>query len=118
MRITVERHGFALQQQLAPHLSTVEIAGRFGIILKIDKLLPSSGIPTVQTLRPRETAEVKQNRYSGHYGLDLFPLHTDLAHWALPPHYLLLRCLVGADDVFTNLLPCAYAVDLVGKAAL
>jgi L-asparagine oxygenase len=44
------------------------------------------------------------NTYSGIYGLERFPFHTDLAHWRLPPRYLLLRCLKGYDDVSTLLV--------------
>jgi L-asparagine oxygenase len=118
MRSRVERDGFVLQKELAPHLSTVEVARRLGTILNVETILPSSGIPTVQCLRPRETRDVKQNQYSGNYGLNLFPLHTDLAHWIVPPRYFLLRCLVGAEDVFTNLLPCTYIVRVVGTSTL
>ena len=118
MCLNAEPDGFVIQKELAPHLSTVEVAHQLGAIINIDRLLPFSGIPTVQSLRPRGTKEVQQNQYSGHFGFDRFPLHTDLAHWILPPHCLLLRCLVGTEDVFTNLLPCRYVIDLVGAAAL
>jgi L-asparagine oxygenase len=118
MRSTVDRDGFVLRKEHLSQLSTAEVADRLGCIIEIDKLLPSGRIPTVQSLRPRHTAEVKENQYSGHYGLDLFPLHTDLAHWMLPPRYLLLRCLVGTDDVFTNLLPSSHVVGLLGTASL
>jgi L-asparagine oxygenase len=118
MRSIVERDGFVLQEGLVPHVPTLDLAQRLGMVVDIEKLLPSSCIPTVQTLRPRDTTQVKQNRYSGNFGLDRFPLHTDLAHWVLPPRYLLLRCFVGAEDVYTNLLSCVYAEDVVGKAGL
>jgi alpha-ketoglutarate-dependent taurine dioxygenase len=114
----LEQQDFVVLPELDTYLSTVEVARRLGTIVEIDRLLPSSGIPNVQSLRPRNATEAKQNQYSGNYGHGLFPLHTDLAHWVLPPRYLLLRCLVGAEDVFTNLLPSKYALDLVGKAAL
>ena len=94
-------------------LPTAEVAVRVGRILEIDKLLPSSKIPTVQSLRPRQAVEAKQNQYSGHYGFDIFPFHTDLAHWALPPRYFLLRCLIGTEDVFTNVLPSSHVVGLL-----
>jgi L-asparagine oxygenase len=57
-------------------------------------------------------------RLSGHFGLGSFPLHTDLAHWAIPPRYLFLRCKVGTHDVFTELLHWSRVVDLVGKTTL
>jgi L-asparagine oxygenase len=114
----LKRSGFSLLRGLAPHLSTIEVAKTLGTVVSVEELLPSSGIPTVQSLRPRPTSEVGQNQYSGHYGLGTFPLHSDLAHWAIPPRYLLLRCVVGSDDVFTHLLPWTPIVDLVGAATL
>jgi len=114
----VKQDGFVLQKGLAPSLATIEVAQALGTVVDIKLLLPSSGIPTVQSLRPRNTDEVGQNRYSGHYGLGTFPLHTDLAHWVLPPHYLLLRCIVGSNDVLTNILPWTPIMDLVGTASM
>lgn len=35
------------------------------------------------------------NTYSGLFGLEEFPLHTDLAHWHSPPRYILLRVLTS-----------------------
>jgi L-asparagine oxygenase len=118
MRVAVERDGYALLSNLRPQMATEEVACSLGRIVRIPDLLPSSGIPTVQLIRPREKSEVGDNQYSGHYGLNAFPLHTDLAHWILPPRYLLLRCLVGTDDVFTNLLDSAHVVRAVGVASL
>lgn len=115
---TVTENGFVMYRSLAPNLSTIELAQELGTILDIPRLLPSSGIPVVQSLRPRATMEVGQNQYSGHYGLGAFPVHTDLAHWALPPRYLLLRCIAGFDDVFTCILPWTQIVETLGKSAL
>lgn len=114
----VQEEGFVLYKRLATGISTNEVAQTLGTIINVDELLPSAGIPTVQSLRPRNTTEVGQNQYSGHYGLLDFPLHTDLAHWAIPPRYLLLRCLVGTNDVFTNLHSWLPIVELLGKATL
>lgn len=44
------------------------------------------------------------NTYAGNYGLEQLPLHTDLAHWYVPPHYLMLRCVVGDPAVATLML--------------
>lgn len=44
------------------------------------------------------------NTYAGNYGFDKLPLHTDLAHWEIPPRYLMLRCLVPDAQVSTLLL--------------
>ena len=76
------------------------------------------GISTMSTLRPRAASTARGRRYSDIYGLDEFPLHTDLAHWARPPRYVLLRCLVGCADVYTNLLPASVLEYTFGKKAL
>jgi|HubBroStandDraft_6_1064221.scaffolds.fasta_scaffold561964_1 L-asparagine oxygenase len=118
IRSALNRDGFVLRKEFLPQLSTAEVAVRLGRILELDRLLPSRKIPTVQSLRPRHVEEVGMNQYSGHFGFGLFPLHTDLAHWILPPRYFLLRCLVGADGVLTNLLHSAHVIGLLGTAAL
>jgi len=114
----LKRYGFHLCRALAPRMSTIEIAQGLGAVISVKRLLPSSGVPTVQCLRPRHTSEVGRNQYSGYYGLGAFPLHTDLAHWALPPHYFLLRCVAGSNDVFTHVLAWTPILELVGAAAL
>ena len=115
---TVQRQGFAFCEKLSPQLSIVGIARRLGSIIEIEKMLPCGGIPNVQSLVPRTTDQGPKNRYSGHYGLDAFPLHTDLAHWAIPPRYVLLRCLVGSKDVETKLLAATYIIDRLGESLL
>jgi hypothetical protein len=114
----LERDGFVFYKKLNPRLSTLDVARHFGSVIEIDRMLPSSGIPTIQSLVPRTAGEAPKNRYSGHYGLNAFPLHTDLAHWAIPPRYFLLRCLAGSMNVETKLLPANYIVDRLGKACL
>ena len=49
---------------------------------------------------------------------EFFPLHSDLAHWAVPPRYILLRCLVGSSNVYTHLLPGTRVIDLIGDHVL
>jgi len=65
----------------------------------------------IQELVPRATST--PNTYSGIFGLDRFPFHTDLAHWRLPPRYLLLRCVRGFADVPTLLLDGCSLIDIV-----
>jgi L-asparagine oxygenase len=118
MLSALNRAGFILLQEFESPLSTLELARRIGNIVEIERLLPASGVPTVQTLTPRDTMKARRNQYSGNYGLDRFPLHTDLAHWVLPPRYFLLRCVVGTEDVYTTIFPSARIVDLLGRPAL
>lgn len=114
----LERDGFVFYRGLAPGTSTLEVAQGLGKVVNVAGLLPPSRIPMVQSLKPCLAEEAKENRYSGHYGLSAFPLHTDLAHWATPPHYILLRCIVGSADVFTHVLPWAPIVGRVGEPSL
>lgn len=92
----VTRHGYAFFREYFPETDTATIASEFG-----RPLTPWPG-RLIQELVPRAIAT--PNTYSGMYGLDCFPFHTDLAHWRQPPRYLLLRCLNGYSDVPTLLL--------------
>jgi L-asparagine oxygenase len=114
----LKRDGFSLHRRLDPHLSTGLVAQALGKIINLEAVIPLSKIPSIQSLRPREASEVGQNQYSGHYGLGAFPLHSDLAHWAIPPRYLLLRCAVGSNDVFTHILPWKPIVEVLGQDVL
>src|SRR5438105_6148313 len=93
--------GFSFAAKLIPDVSTLEFAQMLGAVVDLETLLPGSKITTVQALRPRHIQEATRNRYSGHYGFGEFPLHTDIAHWGIPPRYLLLRCIMGTTDVLT-----------------
>lgn len=44
------------------------------------------------------------NTYGGNYGYSELPLHTDLAHWYVPPRYVMLRCVVADPLVSTRVL--------------
>lgn len=61
-------------------------------------------MPLVQTLTPRLKDNERENTYSGNFGVDEFPFHTDMAHWYVPPRYLFLRCVVPVLDVETKLI--------------
>lgn len=93
--------GYAFVTSWQPGLSTQDVATKLGSVLDISKLLPHSGIPNIQALKPREQSTELNNQYSGVYGLGDFPLHTDLAHWQRPPRYILLRCIIGSPTVAT-----------------
>lgn len=95
---TVEENGYAFIPRYHPHLSTIHISSLIGSPLTLP------GFSTVQELKPREQSSTTPNTYSGNFGIGEFPMHTDLAHWAIPPRYLILRCIHGAPEVITSLL--------------
>lgn len=111
----LEQKGLALINQFRPQATTLEVASALGRVVDIQMLLPKAGIPTVQTLRPREVGTIGDNQYSGVHGLGGFPLHTDLAHWAIPPRYFILRCINPAEDVCTLTLPWAKITPALGS---
>lgn len=76
------------------------------------------GLRLVQELTPKSQSESTPNTYSGQYGYDRFPLHTDLAHWQAPPRYLALRCRVGFDQVTTDLVDGRCIEQAIGKGIL
>lgn len=100
------RCGYAFLPTHYPGVDSADVAASLG-----RPLVPWAG-GLVQRLTPRATAT--PNTYSGVYGLDRFPFHTDLAHWRRPPRYLLLRCLRGYADIPTLLVDCRALVDSGG----
>lgn len=70
----------------------------------------------VHDLTPRHHEMDTPNTYSGIYGLGAFPLHTDFAHWPLPPRFVILRCKIGFDDVATRLLDGQHIVNAIGHS--
>lgn len=96
VRTQIVLHGFArIAAPIAP-VRTEDLAAGLG------EPLDPWGDGLVQRLEPRNNGP--PNTYSGLFGLGAFPLHTDLAHWSVPPRYLLLRCGKGYADVPTLLL--------------
>jgi len=96
LRAQIVLHGFArIPAPIAP-VTTEDLAAGLG------EPLDPWGDGLVQRLEPRDNGP--PNTYSGLFGLGAFPLHTDLAHWPVPPRYMLLRCGKGYADVPTLLL--------------
>lgn len=101
----IGRQGYAFATTYHPEMSTNEVAESLG-----QPIAPFEG-RLVQELTPRATST--PNTYSGIYGLDRFPYHTDLAHWPTPPRYLILRCQVGYSDIPTLLTDGFSIIDAV-----
>lgn len=81
-----------------PEKSAVETAQLIALDLsiKIDRFTDPLTVNSVDA-KPKNT-------YAGNYGFGKLPLHTDLAHWHIPPRYLMLRCAVPDPNVSTLLL--------------
>ncbi len=110
--------GVRLYKAFEAHLSSIEVANGLGRLVEMSAFDRRSQKPTIQQLQPRRLEDARPNQYSGHFGVGTFPLHSDLAHWAVPPRYLLLRCVKGASSVSTNILPWTAIVDHLGQIAL
>ena len=78
LRQIVSKHGYALVAQYQPELETVEAVSLLGSVLTLE------GFSAVQELRPHAKSSAPPNTYSGSFGTGEFPMHTDLAHWAVP----------------------------------
>src|ERR1035437_5471538 len=97
-RELVAAEGYAFLPQFRPDLPTTMALGLLGQIDFVE------GIRAVQTLTPLRVTDSTPNTYSGNFGTGEFPLHTDLAHWVIPPRYIALRCISGTASVGTMLL--------------
>lgn len=114
----LQQSGYVHIPKWYPDSTTIYVASSLGKVVDIGALLPRSSIPTVQVLQPIQKNESSTNRYSGTYGLSEFPLHTDLAHWALPPRYLMLRCRSRAHSTVTHVLHNSVIESKLGMATL
>ena len=94
---TVEEQGYALVRSHRPEASSFDAISDFGNMETVE------GLGSLQFLTPKKQLEALPNTYSGIFGVKEFPLHTDLAHWALPPRFLVLRCIHGAEHVTTRI---------------
>ncbi|NVK39037.1 MAG: hypothetical protein HWE18_14010 [Gammaproteobacteria bacterium] len=110
--------GFVFISKWNVELPISELAGNLGEVVKISDYLNHSMIPDAQVIRPKEKSVSAKNQYSGEFGLDAFPLHTDLAHWWNPPNYLMLRCIKGTEKVTTKVLPLTVVWETLLKHGL
>lgn len=106
--------GWVFISEFCPQLDTEAIARECGRVVRPSVVMPGSRIPDVQRFSPRPSVQSPANMYSGTYGMDDFPLHTDLAHWIQPPRYMILRCIVGSPLVDTLVLPAEAMMERVG----
>lgn len=110
LRTEVLTQGYAVMKRYAPGARTHEVAVSIGTPIE-----PWPGA-IVQRLVPRRAST--PNTYSGIFGMGLFPFHTDLAHWPIPPRFLLLRCLKGYPEIPTLLFDGMIATATIGADTL
>lgn len=108
----LEQQGYAFIPSFCPDLEPTTAAAALGVPEQVD------GLRLVQELSPTMSDLTTPNTYSGNFGLGTFPLHTDLAHWVMPPRYLMLRCAVGDPDASTQMLDSRSLVAAVGSNVL
>lgn len=111
-REQLSAEGYVFLPQFVPELPP-RVA--FNLLGSID---PVEGLAEIQVLTPQTETASPPNTYSGNFGIGEFPLHTDLAHWAVPPRYIVLRCLSGTKSVTTSVLDSLGVVQAVGREAL
>jgi len=104
--------GYVFLPEFMPELPPRVAVSLLGCIDVVD------GLAEFQLLTPRPLTASTPNTYSGNFGTGEFPLHTDLAHWATPPRYVVLRCLSGTSSVTTSVVDSLGVVQFVGREAL
>lgn len=102
--LNLKKNGYLLLKSYKCEATTLEVASSLAKIVTVGDLVPETGISTVHKVIPKNKAETNAHSYSGIYGLGAFPFHTDLAHWSVPPRFIVLRCVEGDDSVATLIL--------------
>ncbi len=108
----VEQKGYAFLPSFFPDLESTVAATALGAPEQVE------GLRLVHELLPTSTDLTTPNTYSGNFGFGAFPLHTDLAHWARPPRYLMLRCLLGDANIQTQIVDGRLMIESIGSSVL
>ncbi len=85
-------------------IKTTSANDALSVARNLGEIATISGIAPAQTLIPHVSDSQPTSSYSGIYGINSFPLHTDMAHWHIPPRYLLLYCVQPAEAVPTLII--------------
>lgn len=100
----LETHGHIFIAEFLPNIDIVSCGKTVGEVVAPFTLKNGLKAENFETLIPKNAINSNKNTYSSIFGLGEFPYHTDLAHSLLPPKYLLLRCVKGAESVKTKML--------------
>lgn len=115
---SLKTDGFVFLPSWRTESTTQEVAESIGSTLDISLVANGFSYRTVQTLQPRQGQPKSCSLYSDIFGLGRFLLHTDLAYFYHPPHYMLLRCLQGTNEVKTRLVKADNLEKLVDESTL
>jgi L-asparagine oxygenase len=107
----VDRSGYAILRRYKPPIAGSTVPNELGVRYDGELMRTHCLSPTAKSHAP-------PNTYSGQHGLGRFPLHTDLAHFREPPRYFVLRAIVGAADVITQLIDARRIIDALGSSCL
>lgn len=108
----VEQQGYAFLPSFLPDLDAATAASVLGVPEQLE------GLELVQELSPKQTYLSTPNTYSGNFGFGTFPFHTDLAHWAIPPRYILLWCSRGDETTKTQFIDSNSVIQKLGVSTL
>jgi len=108
----VASEGYVVLRAYEQFASPMDAFIKLGVVDEVE------GLNTLQILTPKRVDEAQPNTYSGNFGISEFPLHTDLAHWAIPPRYLALRCEHGSKSVATRLVDGELLIKEFGEDVL
>lgn len=97
-REAIQERGWALIEPKRPPQNILTIAAAFG------NPIASPGRPLIQTLIARQAKIAPLRSMSSMLGLNEFPLHTDMAHWPVPPRYIVFECILNKPQIPTVLV--------------
>lgn len=109
---TIGVNGWVFIEEYEPDAESFRAFEGLGIVDRVEGLNP------IQKLVPKNREEAPPNTYSGNFGTAEFPLHTDLAHWAVPPRYLALRCQRGSPRIVTRICDSRGVTHSIGTERL
>lgn len=108
----VEQQGYVFLPSFLPDRDALTAASVLGFPEQLE------GLTLVQELSPKPTCLSTPNTYSGNFGFGTFPFHTDLAHWARPPRYILLWCSRGDETTKTQVIDSNSVIQCIGESVL
>lgn len=78
---------------------------------------PSARLPETRLIA-RDRGDAGLNTYSGTFGWDAFPPHTDMAHWLIPPRFICLTCEASDIPVEIGVIDAAELISAFGERQL